>query len=153
MDIRQAILTVFVAFAAASPAPAQAPDAPVRTALLEGRCDTLILAGQDASAGCRGAVVNARYRSGRFSFMFMQEGAMTSFSGINPTGEAGRRRLTIDRITQVSQADTTARPATGLCEFGDIDAGPAEIRCAGRTEAGAFVGVFATGGPPTRILE
>ncbi len=153
MDGWQRALAVPLALAAASPALAQGSDAPIGTAFLEGRCETLVLAGQDASAGCRGLVVNVRYRSGRFSFMFMQEGALTSFSGNNPVREGSRGRLTLDRITQTTEADTIVRTASGHCEFGNIEAGPTEIRCAARTDAGEFIGAFATGGPPSRVVE
>jgi len=133
---------------------AQNGDRPVRAALIEGRCEQLVIAGEDRSAGCRGAVVNVRYQSGRFSFMFMEMGAMTSFSGTSVSADGGENRLILDRITMVreSDPDTLVVQASGSCSFSSL-AEAGTISCRGRAGSGEFSGVFVSLGPPSRVVE
>lgn len=143
-------------FAVAVPATvlAQDGDRPVQTALIEGRCGQLVIAGEDRSAGCRGAVVNVRYRSGRFSFIFMEAGGMTSFSGTRVLADGGENRLILDRITMVSGShpDTLVAQASGSCSFSSL-AEAGTIACRGRAGSGEFSAAFVSLGPPSRVVE
>jgi hypothetical protein len=146
--------TILLSLPAAAPAAAQdGPD--LRSlAYVSGRCERMSLAGRDYSATCRGPVTNVRYQSGRTSFAFPTDaGLMVSFSGEDLARDGERLTLRLDRITIVTDENpaATTEAAEGVCAFADFDSGPVTITCAGRTNSGDFVGIFASDGKPPSV--
>lgn len=134
---------------------AQKEDVPdiERIAFLSGTCERMMIAGEDVSAVCRGPVYNTTYRSGRVSFAFpgtdRDSGTdlIVSFSGTEQQREGDVVQLLLDQITLAgSEDEASSVAAEGICEYGDPYAGPVRISCAGRTEAGDFIGVFVSDG-------
>jgi hypothetical protein len=131
------------------------------TAFLSGRCERLVIAGEDVSHVCRGPLYNATYRSGRISFLFpggeaeTNTGLMVSFSGTEQRREGDRTQLLLDRITLAGSEDEGAatEAAEGICEYGDSSSGPMRVSCAGRTGTGDFIGIFASDGKAPTVQE
>jgi len=121
---------------------------------LSGTCERMVLAGEDVSQYCRGPVYSTTYHSGRVSFAFPASDRpsgtdfIISFSGTEERRDGETVQLLLDRITIAPNVDENASTteAEGICEYGDPAAGPIRISCAGRTQAGDFIGVFASDG-------
>lgn len=124
--------------------------------ILSGGCERLVVAGRDASAACRGAVVNLNYRTGRTSFAFTEGDArMVSFSGMSMPAEGDVARHALDMITVAEGPDAAVRSeaATGACEYSNPYAGRSYVRCTARTEAGDYVGTFTSDGSPPAVTS
>lgn len=137
------------------PLRAQPSDDVESLAIYGGTCERMSAAGEDLGGACRGPLMNTSFASGRTSFAFPTDaGLMVSFSGTARREQGGRTQLRLDRITvAVSNRDeAVTEAATGICEYEDLRADQAELRCAGRSETGAeFVALFRTDGRPPRV--
>lgn len=136
----------FVAAAGLATA-SQAEPVPFRYfAVIGGACERLVLAGRDATAGCRGQLVNVDFGNGRVAFAFTspsEDGSIvTTF-----VGHASRQpdlrtyRLEVDEISTVTRGKdgptNVAERASGHCAMhGDPTREPTRFECtAGRTSA------------------
>jgi hypothetical protein len=157
--LRAAIVSLLAGAPAAAQRLEDVPDLR-STAFLSGRCERLVIAGEDVSHVCRGPLYNATYRSGRLSFLFPGGEAetntdlMVSFSGTEQRRQGDRVQLRLDRITLAGNEEGAATEAAeGICEYGDFSSGPMRVSCAGRTRTGDFVGIFTSDGKAPTVQE
>jgi hypothetical protein len=129
-------------------------------AFLSGRCERMMIVSEDISHVCRGPVYNTIYHSGRVSFAFPGTDRASgtelilSFSGTEERREGDRVQLLLDRITLAGdREDASSVEAEGICEYGDPYSGSTRISCAGRTQAGDFIGIFVSDGKAPTVQQ
>ena len=149
-------LATGAALAGAAPAPGQDLSNLQSMVFLTGSCERLVVAGRDATAGCRGVVLNLNYRTGRTSFAFTEGDArMVSFSGMGTRAEGDVARHALDAITiaEGPEAAVESLAATGSCEYSNPYAGRSYVRCTASTEAGDYRADFTSDGQPPDVRE
>lgn len=137
------------ALALASPASAQ-------TAVkLEGRCEKLVIAGQDVSASCKGTLMNTVSRN-RTSFDFTTgEGRSLSFSGNGAQQERTEDTDPLQPINLVIPSEKTKDGvvqgplvAVGACSFSTPQPGKTAIACEANAAKGLYAATFVTDAKP-----
>lgn len=148
----RAAIAALIALVLDASAPAQEPPDLTSLTYITGHCERMRAAGTDL-ANCRGRLVQVAYSNGRSSFAFASDLGVVSFSGTDQRDEGGRRQLLVDRITIAARGvdEVPVVEAEGICEFDPRFDRPATISCAGRTEEGDFVGIFAADGSPPQV--
>ena len=145
MTIRAALLALPAALLLAGPALAQAANK------LEGACERLVIAGQDVTATCRGALMNTVTRN-RTSFDFATtDGRSLSFSGNGSPQERTEESDPLQPINLVIAGETTADGvaqgplvAVGACRFATPAPGKTAIACEATSAKGRYEGTFVT---------
>ena len=134
----------------APPADAQAPVESI--AAIPGTCRSLVVAGEDLGAECRGPALSFQYGGGRRSFAFPYGDALISFSGAAEPGDEGGVRLVLDMITWgQSESGLQSAEAEGSCDMASEGSGAPVIRCEARTESGVFSVSFESSGEPPEV--
>ncbi len=117
---------------------------------LEGRCEKLVIAGQDVTSSCRGTLMNTVSRS-RTSFDFSAEGRALSFSGNGAQQERTEETDPLQPINLVIPSETTKDGvvqgplvAVGACSFSTPAPGKTAITCEANGAKGAYAGTFVT---------
>lgn len=144
-----------VSLAAAQPAPTPSGLENLQALIvISGTCERLVIAGRDASAGCRRAVVNLVYRNGRSSFGFTEgDERMVSFSGITQTSEGDEAEQALDMVTVAAEdgRSVDSAPASGSCAFSNPYRGRSYLRCRASTPAGVYEASFTSDGQPPSV--
>lgn len=144
--IRFTVTSAFLAtFALATPVSAQTA---VR---LEGRCEKLVIAGQDLSAACKGTLMNTVSRS-RTSFDFTAgDGRSLSFSGNGAQQERTEETDPLQPINLVIPSEKTKDGvvqgplvAVGACSFHTPEPGKTAITCEANAAKGVYAATFVT---------
>lgn len=154
--LKRGIATVLITSGLAAPAAAQDASNLQSMVFLSGTCDRLVVAGRDATAACRGMVLNLNYRTGRTSFAFTEgENRMVSFSGMGTQaeGDVARHDLDLVTIAEGPQAAVTSEAATGACAYSNPYAGRSYVRCTAHTEAGEYSAAFTSDGRPPDVTR
>lgn len=131
---------------------AQAQQADVK---MEGRCEKLVIAGQDITQNCKEQLVNTVAR-GRTSFDFSAwDGQTLSFSGGGAQQDATEMTEPLQPISLVvpgrKDKDAIVRnpaPAVGSCKFSTPEPGKSMIACEATSQGKAYAGVFVTDAKP-----
>jgi hypothetical protein len=117
---------------------------------LEGRCEKLVIAGQDVSATCKNTLMNTVSRN-RTSFDFAAEGRSLSFSGNGAQQERTEETDPLQPINLVIPSETTKDGvvqgplvAVGSCAFSTPEPGKTTITCEANAAKGTYQGVFVT---------
>jgi len=117
---------------------------------LEGRCEKLVIAGQDVTATCKGALMNTVSRS-RTSFDFAADGRALSFSGNGAQQERTEETDPLQPINLVIPSETTKDGvvqgplvAVGACSFSTPTPGKTAITCEANAAKGVYAGTFVT---------
>ncbi|WP_232630036.1 hypothetical protein [Methylobacterium sp. Leaf118] len=146
MTTRALPLFAFLGLIAAGPAAAQ-QGAEVK---MTGRCERLVIGGQDITQNCKEQLVNTVSR-GRTTFDFAAwDGQSLSFSGAGAQHQATEESEQLQPISLVvpgmKNAEGIARspsPAVGACKFSRPEPGKTMIDCEvtsqGKTYAGTFI--------------
>lgn len=146
LAIRVAALGVPLA-ALTLPAPASAQTA----VKLDGRCEKLVIAGQDVSASCKGTLTNTVSRN-RTSFDFTTgEGRSLSFSGNGAQQERTEETDPLQPINLVIPSERTKDGvvqgplvAVGACSFSTPEPGKTAIACEANAAKGLYAATFVT---------
>lgn len=128
-----------------------------------GRCDHLIVAGQDRTAACRPRILNATFKNGHLGFTFLFGVRSLTFDGYGPdqvklAPNNVRQPITtvlyLDGHDALRGAPATAMPANGSCAYANPFLGkPARIVCTTTTRGlGVFAGSFTTDGAAPREI-
>ena len=136
---------------AAGPAAAQ-PGAEVK---MTGRCERLIIGGQDITQNCKEQLVNTVSR-GRTTFDFAAwDGQSLSFSGSGAQHQATEETEQLQPISLVvpsmKNAEGIARspsPAVGACKFTSPEPGKTMIACEATSQGKTYAGTFITDTKP-----
>lgn len=118
---------------------------------LEGKCEKLVIAGQDITQNCKEQLVNVVVR-GRTSFDFAAwDGQFLSFSGAGAQQEATEFTEQLQPISLVvpGRKDKEAivrnpAPAVGSCKFSTPEKGKSMIDCEATSQGKTYAGVFVT---------
>jgi hypothetical protein len=117
---------------------------------LEGRCEKLVIAGQDVSATCKNTLMNTVSRN-RTSFDFAAEGRSLSFSGNGAQQERTEETDPLQPINLVIPSETTKDGvvqgplvAVGSCTFSTPEPGKTAITCEANAAKGTYQGIFVT---------
>ena len=137
-----------LATALAWSAPAAAQDA---TVSMEGRCEKLVIAGQDITRNCKETLVNTVSRN-RTAFDFAAwDGQFVSFSGAGPQQERTEETDALQPISLVvpgkRDKDGIVRnpaPAVGSCRFSTPEPGKTQIACEATSQGKTYAGTFVT---------
>lgn len=124
-------------------------------ATLSGTCAQLVVEDKDVTSRCRGAIVNAAYKSGRSSFMFVAtDVAVASFNGRDTPAKSDDAMIEVDRITlsylKGDKQPPMAIPATGVCVYSNPWVREAKVVCTATTERGTFSAIFVSDGTPPK---
>ncbi|WP_375410800.1 hypothetical protein [uncultured Methylobacterium sp.] len=145
MTLRNAILSLTTVLALSGQAHAQA------TIKLDGRCDRLVIAGQDLTAACQGTLTNGVDRN-RASFEFAtKDGRSLSFSGNGSQQERTEETDPLQPINLLIPGEKGAEGivrnpvvAVGACSFKSPEPGKTAIVCEATASTGRFEGTFVT---------
>ncbi|WP_316230216.1 hypothetical protein [Bradyrhizobium sp. SZCCHNR1051] len=134
-----------------SAAPSRADARLTGMVVVKGTCQKLIVAGEDRSSECKGALLNTDYDDQRTGFYFtLLDGSVVTFSNRGDLQEQpgpdkfvtpvdmmiiGQSRKTINKVT-----------AKGQCRHGNPFKGPDLIECTADSEIGRFEGLFLSNG-------
>ncbi len=134
--------------AALAPAPLRAQDAPVK---LTGRCERLVIDGQDITQTCNEQLVSFAAR-GRASFDFSaRDGQFVSFSGVGAeVGAAGKPMPVTLVVPGRKEKDAILRspaPGSGTCTLSTPEAGKTRIACEASAQGKTYGGTFVTDQP------
>lgn len=117
---------------------------------LEGRCEKLVIAGQDVSATCKNTLMNTVSRN-RTSFDFAAEGRSLSFSGNGAQQERTEETDPLQPINLVIPSEATKDGvvqgplvAVGSCGFSTPQPGKTMITCEANAAKGLYQGIFVT---------
>ncbi|WP_375465231.1 hypothetical protein [uncultured Methylobacterium sp.] len=119
---------------------------------LDGTCETLVIAGQDATAACKGVLGNTAERR-RTTFDFSTaDGRTLSFSGTGAQQERTEDTDPLQPINLVTTGTSSEKgvvrnplPAVGACRFSTPAPGRTAITCeATASDSRAFAGTFVT---------
>lgn len=150
---RTLVLAISLALAAALAGPAAAQTA----VTLEGTCEKLTIAGLDATAQCKGALMNSVSRN-RTTFDFAaSDGQSLSFTGSGAQQERTEETDPLQPINMVTPGRTAeggvARSpsvAVGACRFSTPEPGKTRITCEATTpDDRVYAGTFVTMAKPT----
>ncbi|WP_315812033.1 hypothetical protein [Bradyrhizobium sp. SZCCHNR2028] len=152
--MRSAVLAVSVCALGVlmiSAAPSRADARLTGMVVVKGTCQKLIVAGEDRSSECKGALLNTDYDDQRTGFYFtLLDGSVVTFSNRGDLQEQpgpdkfvtpvdmmiiGQSRKTINKVT-----------AKGQCRHGNPFKGPDLIECTADSEIGRFEGLFLSNG-------
>jgi hypothetical protein len=145
MMLRNALLPLTTLLALGGQAHAQA------AIKLDGRCDRLVIAGQDLTTACQGTLTNGVDRN-RASFEFAtKDGRSLSFSGNGAQQERTEETDPLQPINLIipgeKGADGIVRNpvvAVGACSFKSPEPGKTAIVCEATAATGRFEGTFVT---------
>lgn len=118
---------------------------------MKGKCEKLVIAGQDITQNCTERLVNVVAR-GRTSFDFTaSDGQTLSFSGAGAQQEATEFTEPLQPISLVvpgrKEKDAVLRnpaPAVGSCKFSTPEPGKSMIACEAKSQGKDYAGVFLT---------
>lgn len=145
MMLRTALISLATVLALGGQAHAQA------TIKLDGRCEKLVVAGQDLTAACQGTLTNGVDRN-RASFEFAtKDGRSLGFSGNGAQQERTEETDPLQPINLIipgeKGADGIVRNplvAVGACSFKSPEPGKTAIVCEATAATGRFEGTFVT---------
>ena len=125
-------------------------------ATVEGKCEQLVIGGEDLTSICKGVILNTAYKSGRTGFLFVATNkAIVTFSGVDSpaVGDEASSRLDGIILSRLSQdkPNPVGIPARGACLYGNPYRGPARITCTAETDQGPFRASFLSDGKPPRV--
>ena len=116
----------------------------------KGKCDRLIIFGNDKSAQCKPALINSEFKDSRTGFYFSaSDSIIVTFSGMgdNQVKEDKDTAVQpIDRVIVGGAGEPSNIPAVGECRFTNPYKGPAPVHCTATTKLGKFEGNFVTDG-------
>lgn len=124
-----------------------------------GRCEKLVMAGDDYSAGCQGKMANIIYEDQRAAFIFfINDLARVSFVGDTRKqprvdDDGGEQPLSDVSFKLMGAPMDNIMPAEGKCTYGNPTKGPAMVRCEAESSMGKFVAWFRSTGEPMAILD
>lgn len=118
---------------------------------MTGKCEKLVIGGQDITQNCKEQLVNVVVR-GRTSFDFAAwDGQFLSFSGAGAQQEATEFTEQLQPISLVvpGRKDKEAivrnpAPAVGSCRFSTPEKGKSMIACEAKSQGKDYAGVFVT---------
>lgn len=124
---------------------------------MEGRCEKLVIAGQDITQNCKEKLVNT-VTGRRVSFDFAAwDGQTLSFSGSGAQQEATEMTEPLQPINLVtpgqSNKEGIARspaPAVGSCRFSTPEPGKSAIACEATSQGKSYAGTFVTDAKPSK---
>jgi hypothetical protein len=125
--------------------------------MMNGTCQRLIIAGNDASSSCQGKLTNTMYRTGRSGFTFLAgDVAVVTFSGADSPAKGDQAVIRLDKVI-FTLVGTGTEPnvvnATGSCSYTNPYAGPSHVSCSASTKAGRFSASFVSDGAPPDLQE
>lgn len=128
-------------------------------AVIEGRCESLVVAGRPRR-GCQGKLMNTKLKDGRTGFYFIAENTIITFSGLSQERVKSNGDEMVQPVDMLI-ANNVKDPAhpdkyrvAGSCRFGSrYDSRPERIRCQADTARGRFEGVFVTSGEAPWVSE
>jgi hypothetical protein len=151
-----AIIGISAASLAQGPADKPSPLNAIDTfSSLTGTCEKLMIAGKEATARCKGQVINTAYKNGRSNFVFTDgEEQIVSFLGEDHPAKGNEAVLTLTNVT-VTRLEEKPTPVSikvrGTCTYTNPYSGPSRINCAAKGGGKRYGATFVSDGKPPQI--
>ncbi|GLS45802.1 hypothetical protein [Methylobacterium brachythecii] len=122
---------------------------------MEGRCEKLVIAGQDITQNCKEKLTNTVVGT-RTSFDFAaHDGQTLSFAGSGAQQEATEVTEQLQPINLVTPGRSSKEgivrspaPGVGSCKFSSPEPGKTQIACEANSQGKSYVGIFITDAKP-----
>ena len=128
-------------------------------AIVSGRCEKLVVSGNDMSSHCGDKIVQSMYKTGRTGFTVTvgDKGTVVTFTGIEGAKpDANSQLQSVDKVIlnlNIKGVPPSSTSANGSCSYSNPYLGPMTISCSATSGKDAYLLEFRTDGSEPKLTD